>query len=76
MPFDTVELLLLGYAKDRIYEDKHFTREYLNKNIRQVVAEILPHICQKVVENYFKWNEMWNNLRGGHLNEVELQGLS
>lgn len=43
-------------------------RQYLKTNIRQVVVEIPPNICQKVVKNYFKRIEACNTSRGGRLN--------
>ena len=63
--FDTIRLFLWGYAKDRVYADKH-----LKTNIRQVMAEIPPNMCQKVVENYLKRINACNTSRGGHLNDV------
>ena len=45
---------LWGYAKDRVYADKPSTVEHLTTYIRQVMAEIPPNMCQKVVENYRK----------------------
>lgn len=68
--FDTIRLFLWGYAKDRVYADKPSTLEQLKTNIRQVMAEIPPNMCQKVVENYLKRITACNTSRGGHLNDV------
>ena len=52
MQFDTIRLFLWGYAKVRAYAEKPLILVHLKHNIRQVMAEIQPNICQKVVENY------------------------
>ena len=51
MRFDIIRLFSLGYAKDYA-KDKPSTLEHLKTNIRQVMAEIPPNMCQKMVENY------------------------
>ena len=51
MRFDTIRLFLCGYVKDRIYADKPSTLNHLKISIRQVMAERLPNMCQKVVKN-------------------------
>ena len=58
---------LWGYAKDRVYANKPST---LGHNIRQAMAEIPPHMSQKVVENYLKRNNACTTSRGGHLIDV------
>ena len=65
-----LDFFLWGYAKDRVYADKPLTLEHLRTNIRQVVAEIPPNVCQKVVENYLKRINICNVSRDGHLNDV------
>ena len=70
MRFDTIRLFLWGYAKVRVYADKPSSLEHLKTNIRQVMAEIPPNMCQKVVENYLKRISACNTWRGGHLNDV------
>ena len=37
--------------KDRVYADKPTTLEHLKTNIGELMAEIPPNMCQKVVEN-------------------------
>ena len=48
------------------------TLERLKTNIRQVMAEYRPYLCQIVVENYLKRINACNTSRGGHLNNVVL----
>ena len=60
----------MGQAKGHFYADKPSTLEHLKTNIRQVMAEIPPNMCQKVVENYLKRINACHALRGGHLNDV------
>ena len=69
MRFETIRLFLWDYAKDRVNADKPSTVKHLKTNIRQVMAEILPNMCQKVIENYIKRINACNTSRGGHLNE-------
>ena len=38
----------------RIYADKPSTLYHLKTNIREVMAEMPPNMCQKVIENYLK----------------------
>ena len=59
-----------SYAKNRVYADKLSTLEHLKTNIRHVMAEVPPNMCQKVVENYIKRINALNTWRGDHLNDV------
>ena len=43
---------------------------FLKTNIRQVIIDIPPNMCQKVVENYLKRINACNTTRGGNLNDV------
>ena len=54
---------LWGYVKDRIYADKPSTLEHLKTKIGQVMTEIPPNMCQKVVENYLKLINACNTSR-------------
>ena len=49
--------------------DKPLTLDHLKTNNRQVMAEISPNMCQKVVENYLKSINACNTSRGDHLND-------
>ena len=70
MRFDTIRFFLWAQAKDRDYADNPATLEHLKSNIRHIMAEILPNMCQKVVENYHKRINACNDSRGDHLNDV------
>ena len=65
-----INFFLWGYAKDRVYADKLSTLEHLKTNIRQIIAEISPNMCQEVDENYPKRINACSTSRGGHLNDV------
>lgn len=65
-----LDFFLWGYAKDRVYANNPLTIDALKDNIRQVMAEILPEMCQKVIQNYLKRIESCRESRGGHLNDI------
>ena len=44
--------------------------KHLKTNIRQIMVEIPPNMCQKVIENNLKRINPCNILHGGHLNDV------
>ena len=69
-PGHVISLFFWGYAKDRVYADKPSTLEHLQINIRQVMAELPPNMCQKVIENYLKRINACNTSHGGHVNDV------
>ena len=51
-PSRSCDLTLLD-AEDCVYADKSSTLEHFKTKIRQVMTEILPSICQKVVDPSF-----------------------
>ena len=56
--FTTIGLFSLwGSAKDCVYADKPSTLDHLKSNIRHVMAEISPKMCEKFVEclQHFTW---------------------
>ena len=53
----------------------HQDHEHLKTNIRQVIAEIPPIMCQQVVENYLKTMNACTTSRVGHLIDVSVQTL-
>ena len=73
-PPKSCDLALLDFlgsnAKVRVYADKTSIPEGLKTNIRQVMAEIQPNMCSKVVENYLKRTNACNTSRADHLNEI------
>ena len=50
--------------------DKPPTLEHLKTNTRQIMVEIPPNTCQKVIENYLKSTSACNTSHGGLLNDV------
>ena len=52
MRFDTIKPFLWGYAKHCVYANKPSTLEHLKTNIRQVMADIPPNMCQKIGRLY------------------------
>lgn len=65
-----LDFFLWGYAKDRVYEDDPQDLEQLKANIRRVIAEIVPQMCKKVIENYLFRIDVCEKALGGHLNDV------
>ena len=68
-----LHFFLWGYAKDHVYADKPLTLEHLKANVRQVIAELSPNMCQKVIENYLNRINACNTSHGVHLNDVGFQ---
>ena len=56
----SLDFFLWDYNKDCVYAA-------VKNQIFQVMAEIPPNMCQKLVENYLKGN---STLHGGHLNNL------
>lgn len=65
-----LDFFLCGYAKDRVYEDDPQDLEQLKANIRRVIAEIVPQMCKKVIENYLFRIDVCEKALGGHLCDV------
>lgn len=65
-----LDFFLWGYVKDRVNTDRPQTLDQLKNNIRQVIGEIQPSMCRKVVENYIKRVKVCKRALGGHLNDV------
>ncbi|GFX09338.1 putative LOC100569746 [Trichonephila clavipes] len=47
-----LDYFLWGYVKSMVYADKPQTLDYLEDNIRRVIADIRPQILEKVIENW------------------------
>ncbi|GFX69959.1 transposable element Tc3 transposase [Trichonephila clavipes] len=47
-----LDYFLWGYVKSLVYADKPQTRDYLEDNIRRVIADIRPQMLEKVIENW------------------------
>ncbi|GFV95047.1 putative transposable element [Trichonephila clavipes] len=49
--FTPLDYFLWGYVKSLVYADKPQTLDYLENNIRRVIADIRPQMLEKVIEN-------------------------
>ena len=58
-------LFLKPYVKDRVYAENPRTLDQGKINIRDTIVEILPKMCRKVIENYFKKIEDCKRFCGG-----------
>ncbi|GFW11969.1 hypothetical protein TNCV_4530351 [Trichonephila clavipes] len=47
-----LDYFLWGYVKSLVYADKPQTLDHLEDNIRRVIADIRPHMLEKVIENW------------------------
>ncbi|GFU50756.1 putative DD41D transposase [Trichonephila clavipes] len=47
-----LDYCLWGYVKSLVYADKQQTLDYLEENIRRVIADIRPQMLEKVIENW------------------------
>ncbi|GFV62749.1 uncharacterized protein TNCV_3101221 [Trichonephila clavipes] len=47
-----LDYFLWGYVKSLFYADKPQTLDHLEDNIRRVIADILPQMLEKVIENW------------------------
>ncbi|GFY13566.1 putative LOC100569746 [Trichonephila clavipes] len=47
-----LDYFLWGYVKSLVYADKPQTLDYLEDNIRRVIADIRPQMLEKVIENW------------------------
>ncbi|GFU54728.1 DUF4817 domain-containing protein [Trichonephila clavipes] len=47
-----LDYFLWGYVKSLVYADKTQTLDHLEDNIRRVIADILPQMLEKVIENW------------------------
>ncbi|GFV69922.1 hypothetical protein TNCV_1982891 [Trichonephila clavipes] len=47
-----LDYFLWGYVKSLVYADKPQKPDYLEDNIRRVIADIRPQMLEKVIENW------------------------
>ncbi|GFX98223.1 uncharacterized protein TNCV_4908661 [Trichonephila clavipes] len=47
-----LDYFLWGYVKSLVYADKPQTLDHLEDNIHRVIADIRPHMLEKVIENW------------------------
>ncbi|GFY28078.1 putative DD41D transposase [Trichonephila clavipes] len=58
-----LDYFLWGYVKSLVYADKPQTLDYLEDNIRRVIADIRPQMLEKVIEN---WTSRLDYIRSSH----------
>ena len=65
-----LDFFLWGYVKDKVYADAPQSIQELKEKIRAVIDEIVPQMCENVVENFIK--RAWSCKRscGGHMNDI------
>ena len=56
--------------KDKVYADAPQSIQQLNENIRAVIDETEPRICENVMENFMKITWSCKRSRGGHMNDI------
>ncbi|GFW29203.1 hypothetical protein TNCV_4132791 [Trichonephila clavipes] len=59
-----------GYVKSLVYADKPQTLDYLEDNIRRVIADIRPQMLEKVIENWTSRLDYIRASRGSSMPEV------
>ncbi|GFY26192.1 DUF4817 domain-containing protein [Trichonephila clavipes] len=65
-----LDYFLWGYIKSLVYEDKPQTLDYLEDNIRRVIADIRPQMLEKVIENWTSILEYIRATRGSPMSEI------
>ncbi|GFW89496.1 uncharacterized protein TNCV_3967861 [Trichonephila clavipes] len=65
-----LDYFLWGYVKSLVYADKPQTLDYLEDNIRRVVADIRPQMLEKVIENWTSRLDYIRANRGSHMPEI------
>ncbi|GFX40380.1 uncharacterized protein TNCV_4320131 [Trichonephila clavipes] len=65
-----LDYFLWGYVKSLVYADKPQTLDHLEDNIRRVIADILPQMLEKVIENWTSRLDYIRASRGSHMPEI------
>ncbi|XP_073819568.1 uncharacterized protein [Musca autumnalis] len=65
-----LDYFLWGYVKSLVYANKPETLGELEANIRGVIADIRPHMLEKVVESWTSRIGFIRASRGGHMPEI------
>ncbi|GFV50000.1 retrovirus-related Pol polyprotein from transposon TNT 1-94 [Trichonephila clavipes] len=60
----------LIYDKSLVYADKPQTLDYLEDNLRRVIADIRPQMLEKVIENWTSRLDYIRASRGSHMTEI------
>ncbi|GFV79492.1 transposable element Tc3 transposase [Trichonephila clavipes] len=65
-----LDYFLWGYVKSLVYVDKPQTLDYLEDNIRRVIADIRPQMLEKVIENWTSRLDYIRANRGNPMPEI------
>ncbi|GFY27029.1 putative transposable element [Trichonephila clavipes] len=65
-----LDYFLFGYVKSLVYADKIQTLDHLEDNIIRVIADIRPHMLEKVIENWTSRLDYIRASRGSHMPEI------
>ncbi|GFY32200.1 putative transposable element [Trichonephila clavipes] len=65
-----LDYLLWDYVKSLVYAYKPQTLDHLEDNIRRVIADIRPHMLEKVIENWTSRLDYIRARRGSHMPEI------
>ncbi|GFX46786.1 putative DD41D transposase [Trichonephila clavipes] len=68
-----LDYFLWGYVKSLVYADKPQTLDHLEDNIRRVIADILPQMLEKVIENWTSRLDYIRASRGSPMPEIIFQ---
>ncbi|KYM87989.1 hypothetical protein ALC53_03207 [Atta colombica] len=65
-----LDFFLWGYLKSQVYTNKPQTIDALKVNIINVIQQIQPDLCEKVIENWTARIRVTKRSRGGNLSDV------
>ncbi|GFW14745.1 uncharacterized protein TNCV_1562081 [Trichonephila clavipes] len=65
-----LDYFLWGYVKSLVYADKPQMLNYLEDNIRGVIADIRPQMLEKVIENWTSWLDYIRASRGSPIPDI------
>ncbi|GFX35104.1 putative LOC100569746 [Trichonephila clavipes] len=65
-----LDYFLWGYVKSLVYADKPQTLDYLEDNIRRVIADIRSQMLEKVIENWTSRLDDIRASRGSYMPEI------
>ena len=65
-----LHFFLWGHVKNKVYADAPQSIQELKENIRAVIDEIDPQMCENVMENFMKRAWSCKSSRGGQVNDI------
>ncbi|GFV64055.1 transposable element Tc3 transposase [Trichonephila clavipes] len=65
-----LDYFLWDYVKSLVYADKPQTFDYLEDNIRCVIADVRPQMLEKVIENWTSSLDYIRASRSSHMSEI------